>query len=315
MTPQKIPTAVVDFTVLPVAISPLPTLPKPTTHYLYIRPQDPTIPHPDAPRSLFVTNIPIDATPIHFRELWADQLGGFRVERVEFEAESKESIAKAAAEADKQIENGKVNRSKKRKRAQIDPDEQIDNEETLLPELWNRELHKSGSGAVVIFVDKISAAAAMKAVKKAVKAKKTVTWGHNLDERLPRLGIERYRAHHELCFPSVEDIQPKIDLYMTRFAAVEAVRSKRLARLRQVPDEDGFVTVTRGGRVGPARVEEAKRKAEEQKEKNKGKEDFYRFQVRERKKEQAGHLLKAFEEDKRKMEEMRGRRGDVKAMS
>jgi ribosomal RNA-processing protein 7 len=82
-----------------------------------------------------------------------------------------------------------------------------------------------------------------------------------------------------------------------------------------VPDEEGFITVTRGGRSGPARLEEAeKKKAElEERKKNNGvKDDFYRFQNREKRKEAEGLLKRRFEEDRRRVEEMRERRGRVR---
>lgn len=99
---------------------------------------------------------------------------------------------------------------------------------------------------------------------------------------------------------------------MTAFAAEEASRARLLARQRQEPDEDGFITVTRGGRTGPARQEEAREKAEKQQEKQKGLEDFYRFQTREKRKERAGQLIKKFEEDKEKVRKMREKRGRFK---
>jgi ribosomal RNA-processing protein 7 len=42
------------------------------------------------------------------------------------------------------------------------------------------------------------------------------------------------------------------------------------------------------------------------------KDDFYRFQNREKRKEAEGLLKKRFEEDRRRVEEMRGRRGAVR---
>ena len=100
---------------------------------------------------------------------------------------------------------------------------------------------------------------------------------------------------------------------MSAFASAEAARSRALTRQRQMPDEDGFVTVTRGGRTGPARVEEAQEKMEQlrkkEEERREGMGDFYRFQVRERKKERAGELVKRFEEDRRRVEERRLQRG------
>ena len=96
---------------------------------------------------------------------------------------------------------------------------------------------------------------------------------------------------------------------MTTYAAQEAARTRVLARQRQEPDEDGFITVTRGGRTGSARQEEAQEKAEKQREKEKGLDDFYRFQTREKKKARAGELIKKFEEDKEKVRRMRETRG------
>lgn len=96
---------------------------------------------------------------------------------------------------------------------------------------------------------------------------------------------------------------------MTAFAAREDAQATLLARKRQEPDEDGFVTVTRGGRNGPARQELAQIQAENHKARQKGLEDFYRFQTREKRKAQAGELRRKFEEDRetvRKMKENRG---------
>lgn len=71
----------------------------------------------------------------------------------------------------------------------------------------------------------------------------------------------------------------------------------------------------RGGRAGPARVAEAeKKKAElEERRRNNGvKDDFYRFQNREKRKEREGELKRRFEEDRRRVGEMRERRGRVR---
>lgn len=124
--------------------------------------------------------------------------------------------------------------------------------------------------------------------------------------------ITGYLTHHKLRYPAAAVLQANVDAYMVHFADQEAARAKLLARQRAVPDEDGFVTVVRGGRAGPARQEEAQEKAEKQKEKSVGKEDFYRFQMREKRKERAGELLKGFEEDRRKVDEMRKRRNKFK---
>ena len=95
---------------------------------------------------------------------------------------------------------------------------------------------------------------------------------------------------------------------MDEFTKAEATRAKLLARQRQEPDEDGFVMVTRGGRVGPARQEDAQRAAEKQKAKGELK-DFYRWQLREERKAKEKELVQKFEEDRKKIGEMKKVRG------
>jgi ribosomal RNA-processing protein 7 len=80
-----------------------------------------------------------------------------------------------------------------------------------------------------------------------------------------------------------------------------------------VPDEDGFVTVAR-----PVRLERAEQKQAELEERKKAGrvgEDFYRFQTREKRKEAEGELKRKFEMDRRRVAEMRERRGRIRPES
>ncbi len=99
---------------------------------------------------------------------------------------------------------------------------------------------------------------------------------------------------------------------MTAFAEREAAEANAQKRQRQEVDADGFTTVTRGGRTAPAKQEVAKEIAEKQKGRQKDLQDFYRFQSRERRKEQAGELVRKFEQDKEKVMRMKERRGRFK---
>jgi ribosomal RNA-processing protein 7 len=123
-----------------------------------------------------------------------------------------------------------------------------------------------------------------------------------------------YRTHHSLTYPSHSSLQHRVNSYLTHFTKLEAARSKLLSRQRSVPDEDGFVTVTRGGRVGPARLEEAQAAAERLKEREKKRigGDFYRFQTREGRKLKERELKDKYEEDKKKIQSMRERRGKIR---
>ncbi|KAH0359388.1 hypothetical protein KCU65_g9996, partial [Aureobasidium melanogenum] len=290
----RTPTSVNDYTILPLSIPPTDSFPQATKHYLYLRPNAPKVPTENTPRELFVVNLPIDATEPHLRSLFATHGAGARVERVEFEGTrtGKKLTAPVTSKSGKKRKRGGEAEAKMEQ----------------LPELWDRRVGRSGNTCVVVFVDVAAMEMALKEVRKVVKAGKEVIWDAEAGEKVPGLGAARYLHHHTLRFPSTVALQASVDAYMTAFAEQEATRARLLARQRAEPDEDGFITVTRGGRMGPARQEEAQEKAEKQKEKQKGKEDFYRFQMREKRKEKANELLKGFEEDRKKVKAMKMKR-------
>jgi ribosomal RNA-processing protein 7 len=308
MPKEKTATRAHNFVILPLRYPAVPAFPRESAHYLYLRSNAPKVPTDDTPRELFLVNVPVDATESHLRSLFADQLGGARVEGVEFEDTRVVKGIKAP------VVRHEGERRKKRKRVDEDGGQELDGKVGLLPDVWDRELHRSGGTAVARFVDRASAKMALREANRAVKSGKEIVWGAGVEGKVPPLGSARYLAHHKLRYPDPALLQASVDSFMEAFSAQEAERARQLARRRSIPDEDGFITVTRGGRTGPAREEEAKAKEEELKkrEKNRVKDDFYRFQVREKKKEAAKELVKGFEEDRKKVEEMRKRRGKIR---
>ncbi|KAI5294550.1 Ribosomal RNA-processing protein 7 [Ascosphaera acerosa] len=338
---MTIPTSISDYTVLPVQLPALPSLPEPATHYIYLRPHEPKLPSPDSARSLFLVNVPITSTEAHFRHLFGTQLAAGRVERVSFQDAHLRQKKSLAAVAPKKAS---THTGKKRKRNQHDTLDEL--QETLdtitLPSPWDRELQASGSHAVVVFVDRASMEASYKAAKKASKAAVKllnssksskslsssssasssesagtgglIVWGEGVEgtDKVQPLGAQRYLAHHKLRYPPRADLLRTVQDYMTIFSRIEDTRH-RIATAPSEPDEDGFVTVTRGAKVNnPAREEELAELLRKKKEQEKGLEDFYRFQMREKRKERQNELLRKFEEDKRTVQEMRQRRGKVR---
>lgn len=174
---KAIATTVNDFVVLPIRFPALQSYPKETTHHLYIRANTPKVPTPDTPRELFLVNVPSDATETHIRSLFADQLGGARIENVAFEgARVGKGITAPVAPAQK----------KKRKRDDQDgEEEQTAAQVGHLPKTYDRSIHRSGSTAVATFVDKASAELALKEAKKAIKAGKNITWASGIESKLP----------------------------------------------------------------------------------------------------------------------------------
>lgn len=306
---------IAGYTALPLNLPGTPSFPTPATHYLYLRPHEPRIPDPDTPRSLFLVNIPIDTTETHLRHLFGTQLSGGRVERVEFEsarAGKKNGAAQIAL-----VQGTNIAKGKKRKRVTIDElENRLDG--ISLPSTWDRQLHQSGSHAVVVFVDKASMEASLKAARKASRkafgGKDIITWGEGLDEsRVPSLGLQRYITHQRATYPPRAELLRTVSEYMNVFAEVAENRKKESTRQAAEPDEDGFVTVTGGPRLtSAAGEEEAKRLIEKQKKQAEGFGDFYRFQSREKRKERQIDLLKKFDEDKKKLEELKMRKGKIR---
>jgi ribosomal RNA-processing protein 7 len=159
---EKVPQGLASFTILPINLPPLPSYPTPAVHYLYLRPDAPPTPTVNTPRSLFLSNIPVDASENSLRAFFK-QVGGARVERVEFEGD-----------ADRESEvlvKGERWSGHKRKRNETEEFE-IEG----LPTTWDVKARKSGSSAVVVFVDKATAEAVLKECKRMRKKKETVEW-------------------------------------------------------------------------------------------------------------------------------------------
>lgn len=291
------------FVVLPIQFKPSKSFPEPVTHFIYLRPDEPKLPTAEAARSLFLVNIPVTTTEEHLKNLFAVQLQAGRVERVEF------STSKATS-TPQHDDASAVKNTKKRKRV-TSSELEHELENARLPDTWERTIHPSASHAVVIFVDRLSMEASLKAAKKAAKLGSTIIWGKGIEGRVSPLELKRYEAHNALRYPSRKDLLSSVDSYMSAYGRMEEARSREEARKRQQADEDGFITVTKGARGGVVRKADAKELGEKQKEKSQGIQDFYRFQMRERRKEQQGELMRKFEEDKRRVQEMRKRRGRI----
>ncbi|KAI2623734.1 ribosomal RNA-processing protein 7-domain-containing protein [Xylaria nigripes] len=298
-----------DFSILPISIPPLPSYPVHATHYVYLRRNTPKIATPNDSRSLYLTNVPTDSTEAHFRSLFSILVGAGRFESIVFKQDKKRvKVSHEPAQAERLSKH-----HKKRKRE----DEELQNrkEETAaeLPDTWTRELHSSGSSAVALLADEKSVEIVLKAVKKLMKTKKYPVWGEGIKTSVPVFGAQWLKSHNKLSYPGNDAVQAMVDAYFTVFNRKEEEANQLAKRLRNEPDEDGFVMVTRGSRNAPARrdeAEEAKQNmlAKQQKKKD-DTQDFYRFQLRERKKAEQLELLKKFDDDRRKVQAMKEKRG------
>lgn len=314
-TMVSIPKTIGEFSILPLSIPPLPSYPHAVTHHLYVRRHEPKNPSPDDSRSLFVTNVPTDSTEPHFRAIIASLLGPGRFESIQFEADKKPTLASLEPAQAARL-SAAASRKRKRDDADSEDDESeedIEAQVARLPSTWTRQVHRSGSTAVILLADDKSVDLVLKAISKAHKTKKFPVWGDGVTEKVPPLGSHWLSAHNKLSYPPTAILQQSVDAFFTVYNRKEKDAAELAKRLRHEPDEDGFVTVTRGGRAAPARkeeAEEAKRRMEEREQKKKDEMgNFYRFQLRERKKVEQAELVKKFEEDRKKVQAMRQKRG------
>lgn len=300
------------FSTLPISIPPLPSYPVPATHYVYMRRNAPKIATPNDSRSLYLANIPADSTEAHFRALFSNLVGAGRFETIVFEQQKRGAqISHEPAQAERLAKH-----HKKRKREDEELQKKKSEAAAELPDVWTRELRRSGSSAVALLADEKSVDLVLKAAKKLQKSKKYPIWGDGVKDGLPNLGSHWLKAHNKLSYPGNDAVQAVVDAYFTAFNKKEDEAHQLAKRLRHEPDEDGFVMVTRGGRNAPARrdeAEEAKQRMldKEQKKKDES-QDFYRFQLRERRKAEQVELLKKFDEDRKKVQAMRQKRGNFR---
>ena len=306
------PREIGDFSVLPISMPPLPAYPKRVVHHMYLRRNAPRVPTEHDSRSLFAANVPVDSTEAHFRALFVSLVGAGKFESVAFESERMKPQAAAALEPAQAARLAAY--SKKRKRDELEADLAKEQEAAEMPAAWSRPLRKSGSSAVVVLADAKSVELVLKAVAKLHRTAKYPVWGDRLGEPSPpALGPSWLRQHNRLSYPDMDVLQSTVDAFFAIFNRKEQEAAELAKRLRNEPDEDGFVTVTRGGRNAPARrdeAEEAKRKMLQKEEKKRTElGNIYRFQMRERKKAEQAELIKKFEEDRRKVSAMKEKRG------
>lgn len=318
---MSVPYEIADFIILPVELR-TKILP-PTTHYIYLKSYDPRTPTPDSTRSIFLVNIPVTTTEAHLRDLFRSQLGTSHIQHIYFAdrygldpATTNSLIASTPSAQRTQPDKEVAQTTGKRKRQNEVSSEAIKQKllEYGLPPTVPSELHQTGSTAILTFLDTTSRNQALKICRRAARALHTgkkdaqiLVWS----SQLSKLGIERYEARKQLMVPDRRELLSSVEEFMTTYNELEQSQQKENMRKRTVVDEDGFITVTRGSK-GVARredVEAAEMTGAIKKRKNDGLEDFYRFQTRERRKEEQGELLKRFGRERDRVNEMRRARG------
>lgn len=224
-------------------------------------------------RTLFMVNLPADTTYTNIRALFKP---AGRITDVHFQKMNPEQETEEASSGTK------------RKR------------DATAPIVIERQLLPSGSSAHVVFLEQ-------EGLDKVFTHMKDVKWPPKVDNAKP-LGLERYTSIYINAHPSPTDLQAHVDAFMQNFALEETKRkeSQRVQKAN-LPDDDGFITVTRSNRsrggIGSTgvKMQHAKQALEESKKKTPELQDFYRFQMRQKKRDDLAELRRKFNEDKERV--------------
>eukprot|EP00761_Pharyngomonas_kirbyi_P000604 gb/GECH01000604.1/.p1 GENE.gb/GECH01000604.1/~~gb/GECH01000604.1/.p1 ORF type:complete len:603 (+),score=224.44 gb/GECH01000604.1/:1-1809(+) len=157
----------------------------------------------------------------------------------------------------------------------------------------------------------------MKNQKERAKLKKSADFHSVIQESSDQIpiGLERYVKQYLDYRPPVEKRSQRIDKLMGVFDKIRNQQHKKQLEEVNKPDEDGFITVlppkgpmgtrSQQGVKGAAYTRKAEEKA---KQGPKVQLDFYKFQRIARKKKELGELRQQFEEDKKRIQNMKEKR-------
>ncbi|XP_006013588.1 ribosomal RNA-processing protein 7 homolog A [Latimeria chalumnae] len=125
-------------------------------------------------------------------------------------------------------------------------------------------------------------------------------------------GVQKWIASYAATIVSPEELQAEVDVFMQEHDRKVAEEEARAEEEEGVPDEEGWVKITRKGRhPGIPRTEAANLRAlvrEKRKRAQKELLKFYAWQHRDSKREYIAQLRKKFEEDKQKIALLKAQR-------
>lgn len=157
---------------------------------------------------------------------------------------------------------------------------------------------------IVTFIDKAAFQLAFTALK-SISSEGTVT-----EWPLAELGSKFFRSYFKKQVLDPVVLGQTIAQSVIDFDRAEAESVEQLQNLSQLVDEDGFTMVvgahrkTKAGILGKQKLASTV-EGEKVKKKKKEKDDFYRFQLRQKKKDEMNDLLMKFRQDQEKVRLMK----------
>lgn len=165
---------------------------------------------------------------------------------------------------------------------------------------------------VVMFIDKAAFQLAMTSLKQLSSKSTIVDWPLNKSEYGSSYFLNKYKSQ----MLDIDLIANEVNQALMDFDKAEQQSIDDFKQQSELVDEDGFTLVvgpqrkTKAGIMGQQQLATNKAVSEQAqaKMKKKEKQDFYRFQLRERKKEEMNELLRKFKSDQEKVKTMRDKK-------
>ncbi|XP_013772328.1 ribosomal RNA-processing protein 7 homolog A-like [Limulus polyphemus] len=130
------------------------------------------------------------------------------------------------------------------------------------------------------------------------------------------VGIKKWCQEYNDKVPDIKALKEEIDTYMSDFDKIVEGEKNQAKQMEGVPDEEGWITVTKHGKksVAPRTDTYQKKVLAKEKKKRSQKEllNFYTFQVKQSKMEHLAELRKKFEEDKQRIALMKAAKSSRK---
>ncbi|KAG9468673.1 hypothetical protein GDO78_022191 [Eleutherodactylus coqui] len=170
---------------------------------------------------------------------------------------------------------------------------------------FNQKIIKGFRVAYIVFSN-------VSGIKKFRATKNCTPWVISKKDGLVKAGIHKWIEDYENSFTDVAALQAEIDQYMQNYDKKVTKEEEKAKENEGVPDEEGWITVTRKGRrPGLARTEAINLRLTKKEAKKRAQKEllnFYAWQHHNKKKEHLAELRKKFEEDKQKIALMRTQR-------
>lgn len=270
----------------------------PVYNYIYLKKHTTSTVSSSQTRSLFLVNLPIDTTLPQIKKIFQDVAIGAIVE----------SFQSNDYYDSHQIGINELN---------IDISK-LSNEDIGGMEEDNKGNNNNNNSkiplgcGIVTFLDKNGLNLALQSIKKIISSGKNIPiWPKDLQE----IGTERYMNNYKSKIMDSESLEIESAESVLEFARKEQEAKDEIDNMKTITDEDGFTMVvgshrkTKTGIMGSLKkTNEIEKEKAVKKMKRKEKQDFYRFQIREKKKQEMNHLLAKFKEDQERVKEMKEKR-------